>query len=273
MSRWVCRVISTRERVAELPTDVDASLAPGFALAEELTPGAGIKHVHMHHQLLYASRGTLALEVATATWQLPPQRAAVIASGVQHRVAVTAPASLRTLYLPSTWNLGVPECAVFDAPPLCRELILHAMRWGPEREPTDHAPNRFFRVLGDLCRAWAQSPLALRLPAPQSQAAAVAMQHTRACLATATIESAASAAAVSPRTLARRFRHETGETWRAYQKTARVVSAMERLSRPDWSVLEVANAVGYESQSAFTAAFRSVLGITPRAYRGTMKGA
>jgi AraC family transcriptional regulator len=43
--------------------------------------------------------------------------------------------------------------------------------------------------------------------------------------------------------------------------------ARELLARSGLSVTEVALAVGYETPSAFAAAFRAIVGVTPSAFR------
>ncbi len=51
-------------------------------------------------------------------------------------------------------------------------------------------------------------------------------------------------------------------------KIKRIEAAAELLiSEPQLSICEVAEAAGYENQSKFSAAFKSIFGMTPFAYR------
>jgi AraC-like DNA-binding protein len=77
----------------------------------------------------------------------------------------------------------------------------------------------------------------------------------------------ARAAAMSPRTLARRFDEEAGLGFRRFLRQARVQAAMERLSQPGVRIGETAAACGFKSEAAFTHAFKAVTGELPRAYR------
>ncbi|HEV3328385.1 MAG TPA: helix-turn-helix domain-containing protein, partial [Acidimicrobiales bacterium] len=69
----------------------------------------------------------------------------------------------------------------------------------------------------------------------------------------------------SSRTLARSFLSDTGLPFGRWRSLLRLRIAMEALAagRP---VASVASQVGYESSSAFVAAFRKETGITPAAY-------
>ena len=53
-----------------------------------------------------------------------------------------------------------------------------------------------------------------------------------------------------------------------FMKIKRMEAAAELLvSEPQLSICEVAEAAGYENQSKFSAAFKSIMGVTPFAYR------
>ena len=129
--------------------DVDAAPASAFCLTDELTPFTSNWHTHRRHQLLYAARGALHLEVAEAQWLLPPQRAAWLAGGTRHRVRATQSATLCTVYLEPSRLPTTPggDCRVFVLPPLAREMLHYSTRWGPERTPRDAVAESFFATL------------------------------------------------------------------------------------------------------------------------------
>ncbi len=251
----------------EAALDVDAVDRPAFALTDEWPPLRSAVHAHAKHQLLFCARGSLTLEVDEAAWLLPPQRAAWIGAGVPHRVEAAAPVALRTIYFAAS-AAGVPaaRCAVFAMDGHARAMVQHAMRWGPEHAPTPLSAS-YFDALGRLCAEWADRAGRWHLPVARSPEVAAAMRHTRAHLATATVESAAAAAGVSVRSLSRRFTAETGDSWRAYLQAARMLEAMERLAVAETPVIEVALAVGFDGASAFTHAFKRFAGLTPSAWR------
>lgn len=251
--------------------DIDAAPAGAFALSDELTPGDGHWHSHRRHQLLYAASGVMRLEIEGGAWLLPSARAAWLRSGVRHSVELNRPASLRTVYFePSLLDSTVDalgDCCVFAVTPLCRELILYAMRWGPDRPPDDTRANRFFAVLADCCADWVSATRPFQLPRARTAALQQAMNFARERLVEASAERAARHAGLSVRSLSRRFRDETGTTWRAWLRKARILAAMEQLADPGVNVTEVAFAVGFDSPAAFTHAFRALTGEPPSVFR------
>lgn len=63
------------------------------------------------------------------------------------------------------------------------------------------------------------------------------------------------------------FRHATGRTPHEWLIGLRLERARELLRNPKWRITDIALAVGYETASAFTAAFRRHTGGTPSDYR------
>jgi AraC-like DNA-binding protein len=250
--------------------DVDAVPASAFCLTDELTPFASGWHTHRRHQLLYAARGALHLEVAHAQWLLPPQRAAWLAGGIRHRVSATQPATLCTVYLEPARVPAAPEgeCRVFVLPPLAREMLLYSTRWGPERRPGDAVAESFFSALAHLLAEWAAEPREWKLPRARTPELERAMTYTLARLAgPVTLGGAAKAAGLSQRTLARRFEEEAGTSWRRFLHDARMLRAMELLAEDGSRVTQTAYTVGFESLAAFTHAFTAFTGERPRDFR------
>jgi len=70
---------------------------------------------------------------------------------------------------------------------------------------------------------------------------------------------------MNERTFARLFKRETGMTFGVWLRHARLLLSLPALARGD-SILNVALDHGYDSPSAFTAAFRKTFGLPPSAY-------
>jgi AraC-like DNA-binding protein len=258
--------------VASRRVDVDAVTESGFGLAEEVqNTNSGAWHAHAKHQLLYASEGSLILSVATRRWILPPQRAAWIEAGTQHAVTSTTGASLRTVYLAkSLASESHVDCRVFAVTPLAREMILFAMRWGPDGERSK-TRSAFFEALAGLALEWMKAEKPYHLPAAQTPELARAMRFIDAHLDSATVEATAKAARLSVRTLTRRFDAEAQMSFRDYLQAARMMRAMELLARAGASVTQTAYEVGFKSLGAFTTAFRERCGETPTEYRARQR--
>lgn len=87
------------------------------------------------------------------------------------------------------------------------------------------------------------------------------------------LEDIAERAAMSTRTLNRRFREQTGTTPLQWLLRARARRAQRLLETTGHSIEEVATRSGFGSAAAFRARFRAVVGTTPRAYRAAFRKA
>ncbi|MNY52229.1 HTH-type transcriptional repressor of iron proteins A [compost metagenome] len=67
---------------------------------------------------------------------------------------------------------------------------------------------------------------------------------------------------MSEKTLTRLFQRETGLSFRTWRQRMRLLSSLNMLEE-GCSVTEVALSYGYDSTSAFIAAFKRLLGFTP----------
>ena len=82
-----------------------------------------------------------------------------------------------------------------------------------------------------------------------------------------TIDSLSEQFDIPTSTLKRCFKGVYGTTIHHYLKECRINAAKRLLQESDRSILEIANAVGYENGSKFTSAFKEATGVTPSAYR------
>ena len=72
---------------------------------------------------------------------------------------------------------------------------------------------------------------------------------------------------INQTTLKAAFKTVFGKSVAAYMKDYRIKRAMEYLTQTDMPVSEISCLVGYENQSKFTQAFKSVTGVLPKDYR------
>jgi transcriptional regulator GlxA family with amidase domain len=81
------------------------------------------------------------------------------------------------------------------------------------------------------------------------------------------IDTLATQMCMSPRTLSRRFREQTGTTPIQWLLGARVRRAQELLESSSASIEEIAAAAGFESSVTFRIRFQKVIGLPPATYR------
>jgi AraC-like DNA-binding protein len=82
-----------------------------------------------------------------------------------------------------------------------------------------------------------------------------------------TVETIAEAAGMSRSAFALRFKELLGETPLEYLTNWRMYKATGMLEEDDKKLPEVAKSVGYDTDAAFSKAFKRVLGVAPREYR------
>ena len=228
--------------------------------AEDYRRGELIEpHCHELAQIVFAKSGVMRVHTGKGAWVVPPQRALWMPAGVVHWIRCRTAVAMRTVYLdPAAVIAGGGETSVLATTPLLREVILRLVEGGP------YAPAALVAVLVGELTAVPTAPLHLPEPRdPRLRRVCAAMQLDPG--GSAGLAGHARAAGASPRTLMRLFRAETGLTFRAWRRQLRLLAALELLAegRP---VTMVAFELGYASPSAFIAAFRLALGVTPARY-------
>lgn len=238
-------------------------LAAEGSQGEELSSEA---HSHARGQLLGSLRGLLSVGVEDgvritpaihAVW-LPPH---TVHSGTSHGPF-------------HGWSVYVAEPACADLPQrprtirlsgLLREAVLRAASWPVQSSSLEGARAHVAEVILDEIRTLPVEPFGLPLPRDPRL-----LRIARALIADPAdgreLEAWASWAAVSPRTLSRRFVVETGFHFTGWRQRARMLRSLEMLAAAQ-SVTAIALDLGYATASAFIGVFRRTFGETPAAYR------
>lgn len=246
---------------------------PAYAVYRDFPPEALTKEMAFdRHYLLYASKGTMRLEADGRTWSLPPARAAWMQAHAPIRVSSQSGMTCcSVLFSPATYAAPADPLTVFDMSALGRALALECRAWGPETTDLSPYARQLFDTLHATACDLATRPSVAWMPEAQSDGLRRAMAVTEARLADElSFGEVARSAALSERSLARRFSDEMGMTWRQAQRRLRMIRALEMLALESAQVTEIAMAVGYSSLSAFNAGFRDFTGMTPSAYRASL---
>ncbi len=227
-----------------------------------MPPGTTFRrHVHDEHQLAWAARGVLTVSTDAATWVLPPTRALWIPAGLRHETSTSGTATMRAVYLrpdgcPIAWSEPTPVAAR----PLLAELITHL----DDVELADAPRARAQAVLIDLLQPLHVATLELRMPR-DPRALDVAMELSQDPADRRTLGQWGRHVGASERTLARSFVSGTGVSFGRWRTQLRLQSALPVLA-DGGSVASASERAGYESPSAFVAAFRRETGLTPAEY-------
>lgn len=236
---------------------------PLYARAESLGAGSWTpRHRHDWVQFSYAISGVLGVYTADGSYFAPPQWGVWIPAGVEHEVLTSMQAEMRSLYVrreEASWAPG--QCRVLEVTPLARELIKQFCLLPVDYAEGDSAEARLVAVLLDQLRALPEVGFSLPLP-----------QHPRLLeLCNELLEQPeqgqtlaqwAQRLNTSEKTLTRLFLRETGLSFRGWRQRMRLLSSLTALEAGQ-SVTEAALGCGYDSTSAYIAAFKGLFGFTP----------
>ena len=222
-------------------------------------------HTHPWAQLVYAQSGVMRVATPGAAWLTPPTRAIWVPGGTPHEIEMRGSVAMRTLYLaPSDPDARLAACRAIEVAPLLRELILHIVRIGM-LDVNDEGHARIEGLLVDLLAAAETAPLELPLPR-DPRARRLADRILTDPGASDDLAKLARDAGASLRTLQRLFQAETRLPLEAWRSRARMQQAVVALANGA-SVTETALEAGYQSASAFIAAFKRAFGVTPAKWR------
>lgn len=246
---------------------VESSPRPVAVLASDLAGGVRIPpHVHRRGQLLHAIHGVMVVRAPGGSWVVPPGRAVWVPAGVEHEIEAPGPLATRTVFIERGFQCGLElgGCRVIGVTPLLRQLIVTAVDELPLDYPEGGREERLMNLIVDeIERAPA---LSLHLPMPQGpRLAALCREFLDQPAAEATLADWARQVHLTEKTLARQFLKETGLNMGAWCRQARLLLSLSGLAAGR-SVLDVALSHGYDSPSAFSAAFRRAFGISPIQY-------
>jgi len=219
------------------------------------------RHTHDGHQLAWAANGVLTVLTDLGTWVLPPSRALWIPAAVPHETIASERSTMKTLYLeadrcPIRWNSPRPVIATA----LLAALIEHLNDDSLDPEHRARAEQLIF----DLLEPVEITTIQVTMPSDER-----ALEVARALAAdpsdTRSLAAWGRQIGVSGRTLTRAFLTDTGIPFARWRTSVRLQTAIPLLAAGE-PVATVAGYVGYETASAFIAAFRRHTGITPGAY-------
>jgi AraC-like DNA-binding protein/quercetin dioxygenase-like cupin family protein len=220
-------------------------------------------HTHTGHQLAWAPSGVLTVLTAGATWVLPPTRALWIPAGLPHETGAESRATMRSLYIkPDIWPgpFSRTEPTPVAASPLLAELIGYLAGESLDPGRRAHAET----LLADLLTPVPVTTIEVGTPAGQP-ARRVAEALRRDPADKRTLAEWGREVGASERTLARAFVTGAGMPFGRWRTLLRLQAALPMLAAGA-AVSRVAVRVGYDTPSAFVAAFRRETGLTPAAF-------
>ena len=219
------------------------------------------RHAHDTHQLVWAAAGVLTVAADAGTWVLPPSRALWVPAGLPHETIASERSTMRTLYLeadrcPILWESPRPVVATA----LLAALIEHLNEDALDQQHRARAEALVF----DLLEPVEVATIQVTMPSDER-----ALEVARALMSnpadTRNLAAWGREIGASGRTLTRAFLAGTGIPFARWRTSVRLQAAIPLLAAGE-PVATVAGYVGYETPSAFIAAFRRHTGVTPGTY-------
>ncbi len=261
-----CRSGRPAELVIEDEPSVEDAigLAAGAAEAVPRVPARSFwDRVNPRHELMWVYRGEVQLRIGTRRWTLQQNQLIWVPAGLTHSVEFAAGSLMMTVGTRhGRVQAGVDELTVFTFPPAAEPFLLHTMLseftlFRPETGRGALTAELFheqFRsvppgagaltgVLGDIAAALHRDPAD-----PRSLAGWAAQLQT------------------TPELLGREFMTQTGDTFPLWRARIRMHAARELLLFGE-SPGQVYRQLGYTSAAAFSRAFTTAHGISPREYQ------
>lgn len=236
---------------------------PLYARAESLGAGSWTPtHRHEWVQFSYAISGVLGVHTEQGSFFAPPQWGVWIPAGLDHEVITSTRAEMRSLYVRTQDCLWAADrCRVLEVTPLARELIKTFCLLPADYPEHDSPETRLVQVLLDQLANLPEVGFSLPLPR-HTRLLSLCNELVEEPGQNVTLAGWAARLNMSEKTLMRLFQRETGLSFRGWRQRARLLASLNALEEGD-SVTRTALECGYESTSAFIAAFKGLFGLTP----------
>ncbi|MCX7205801.1 MAG: helix-turn-helix transcriptional regulator [Proteobacteria bacterium] len=219
-------------------------------------------HQHKMGQLLFARKGCIRISLDGLLCLLPSSRAAWIPPGIKHRAEMRQVVDYRSLYFDLGQFPALPrEIQVIEVNALLRAVL---ERLAMADFDTDWQQVRYANLLSvciEEMNQARQEPLLLVFP----------LDRRVSCLwenleqLPLPLNLFAQQIGASEKTVSRIFQRETGMSYQEWRQQWRLLRAVEMLAEKE-KLSETASALGFASDSAFIAFFKTRTGKTPRTY-------
>lgn len=223
-------------------------------------------HAHRRGQFAFASHGAISLATPQGHWLVPPQRGCWVPAGMAHAMTMSGAVTMINAFISvdAAQAAGLPAaCSVYGVSALLRQLLDEAVDL-PALYDSDGRAGKLMALL--VAEIASMPPLSLNAPLPADERLARVCQRLfDAPSMSAGLELVAAEAGMSRRTFTRLFRTQTGISFGEWRQQVCLMAAVKRLSLGQ-PVTRIALDLGYASPSAFSTAFRRVLGKTPSQY-------
>ena len=222
------------------------------------------EHRHRRAQLLYATRGVMAVTTPNGSWVAPPERAIWIPGGTPHSVRMVGAVRTQSVLIGREVAARASRgCEVVGVSPLLRELLVESSSV-PEEYDEQGRDGMVMKLL--VAEVAAAPVVRLAVPFPRHpKLAERCHSFLDRPVASTTIGEWADELAMNRRSFTRLFRRETGMSFAEWRQQACIAAALPRLAEGQ-PITTIALDLGYEGPNNFTTMFKRVVGVSPSRY-------
>ena len=224
-------------------------------------------HEHLHHraQLSLVEEGYQYFHIDRKIYLVPQYHVIWIPSGKAHKITSEAKTvHLMVFLFKSVFeNEFYQNVHVFAVPPVLREMLLYASKWNQSLVENDEQDIFFKAILKSLPNFCKESN-GLEIPVPADvRLIPVCHEINSNFRYNPDMDSLAEKAQMSVRSLQRIFKKETGITVQKYLQLTRILKSIEWMNTGQYTLSEIAYKAGYQSLSAFTSSYTTVMKTKP----------
>ncbi|QBJ85345.1 AraC family transcriptional regulator [Chryseobacterium gleum] len=224
------------------------------------------EHRHSRAQLTFVEEGYQYFHIDRKIYLVPQHHVIWIPSEKGHKITSEAQTvNLMVFLFKSVFeDEFYKNVQVFAAPPVLKEMLLYASKWNQslgENEEQDVFFKAILKSLPNFCKE--SSSLEIPVPA-DTRLIPVCNEINTHFKYNLDIDSLAEKAQMSVRSLQRIFKNETGITLQKYLQLTRILKSIELIDTRQYTLSEVAYKVGYQSLSAFTSSYFTIMQEKPK---------
>ncbi len=222
------------------------------------------KHHHNYAQLAYSAKGLMHIETDEGLYILPPQQTLWLPDNVPHTHYCHNEVYYRSLHFSPDITQALPnKVKTLGVSPLLKELIIEMSNWS-NNYLLDSPKQRLINVLIDQLLIAPDNKLFMpKVSVPRLLIIVKAL--TLEPNNKTSLEQWADKVATSTRTLNRLFNQHYGMGFSQWRQKQRILKSLDMLN-DGRSTQYIADALGYESASAFNTALKKQMQVSPRQF-------
>lgn len=227
------------------------------------------EHVHHRAQLTFVEDGYQYFHIDQKIYLVPQHHVIWIPSGIAHKITSEAKTvNLMVFLFKSVFDEEFYQSVhVFAVPPVLKEMLLYASKWNQSLDENEEQGIFFKAILKSLPNFCKESN-GLEIPIPKdTRLIPVCNDINSNFKYNLDIDSLATKAQMSVRSLQRIFKNETGITLQKYLQLTRILKSIELIDTKQYTLSEIAYKVGYQSLSAFTSSYFAVMKAKPKSQK------